>query len=94
MKLKVKPIEGNIEYSLKGMSQTHLELLWGLLINVRLGDGVYEEAAFEILEQLASQFEDVLYNSTLDIMVRKGDSGKMIDDFTIEVVDNWILLNT
>ncbi len=49
--IKVK-FTKNGTYSIKGMDSLHMEALYTLLANTRLGDGVYEEVVYELVEAI------------------------------------------
>lgn len=48
--MKIKYNKKTDTFSLKGLEPCHLEALYTLLNHTRLGDGIYENAAFEMLE--------------------------------------------
>ena len=62
--VKIKYNEAKDTYSLKGMSQEHMDILASLMTKVVLGQKGYAESAFE----LADAFEKSAADSYLDII--------------------------
>jgi len=51
--MKIKHNENKNTFSIKGLDATHLDLIYEILQNVRLGTGFYQERALELLNMFS-----------------------------------------
>ena len=58
-------------YSIKGLSNLHIQILDKLCSEVILGDSVYENAAFELCEMFELSAEPIAYDYDVELNVRK-----------------------
>lgn len=58
-------------YSIKGLSNLHVEILDKLCSEVILGDGIYKTAAFELCEMFELSEEPICYDYDIELKISK-----------------------